>query len=90
MIKNDPSVVSHLENFQIYINLTNITAKKAKIQGFFVLSHGKYLNRKRAHNKLTQRLLMTQFDLHIHSCKHNYRRDTQAIAFVSDQAESRT
>eukprot|EP00957_Ditylum_brightwellii_P120978 9226981-Ditylum_brightwellii.AAC.1 len=33
---------------------------------------------------------MTQFDLHVHSCKHNYRRDTQAIAFVSDQAESRS
>eukprot|EP00957_Ditylum_brightwellii_P021054 1586475-Ditylum_brightwellii.AAC.1 len=31
-----------------------------------------------------------QFDLHVHSCKHNYRRDTQAIVFVLDQAESRS
>eukprot|EP00957_Ditylum_brightwellii_P087852 6690371-Ditylum_brightwellii.AAC.1 len=42
-------------------------AKKSKVQGFFVLSHGKYLNRKRANNELTQHLLMTQFDLHVNS-----------------------
>eukprot|EP00957_Ditylum_brightwellii_P091360 6956208-Ditylum_brightwellii.AAC.1 len=32
---------------------------------------------------------MVQFDLHVHSCKHNFKRNTQAIAFVSDSAESR-
>eukprot|EP00957_Ditylum_brightwellii_P132579 10110572-Ditylum_brightwellii.AAC.1 len=66
------------------MNLTNITAKKSKVQGFFVLSHGKFSNRKRAHTELTQQLLMHDFDFHVHSCKHNFQRDAQVIVFVSD------
>eukprot|EP00957_Ditylum_brightwellii_P181581 13831236-Ditylum_brightwellii.AAC.1 len=27
---------------------------------------------------------MHDFNLHVHSCKHNFLRDTQAIAFFSD------
>eukprot|EP00957_Ditylum_brightwellii_P017083 1288512-Ditylum_brightwellii.AAC.1 len=34
-IKNNYSVFLHIEKFQIYMNLTNITAKKSKVQGFF-------------------------------------------------------
>eukprot|EP00957_Ditylum_brightwellii_P105511 8043060-Ditylum_brightwellii.AAC.1 len=72
------------------MNFTNITAKKSKVQGFFVLSHGKFSNRKRAHMELTQQLFMHDFDLHMHSCKHNFRRDTQAIVFVSAPDDTRT
>eukprot|EP00957_Ditylum_brightwellii_P042535 3220421-Ditylum_brightwellii.AAC.1 len=39
--------------------------------------------------ELTQRLLMHDFNLHVHSCKHNFQRDTQAVAFVSDLANTR-
>eukprot|EP00957_Ditylum_brightwellii_P197984 15083456-Ditylum_brightwellii.AAC.1 len=70
------------------MNLTNITAKKSKVQGFFVLSHGKLSNRKRMHMELTQQLLMHNFKLHVHSCKHNFRRDTQAVMFVSNPADT--
>eukprot|EP00957_Ditylum_brightwellii_P179895 13704027-Ditylum_brightwellii.AAC.1 len=66
------------------MNLTNITAKTSKVQSFFVLSHGKFSNRKRVHMELTQQLLMHNFDLHVHLCKHSFRHDTQAVAFVSD------
>eukprot|EP00957_Ditylum_brightwellii_P118991 9075489-Ditylum_brightwellii.AAC.1 len=76
------------KKFQIYMNLTNITAKKSKVQGFFVLSHGKFSNRKRAHMELMQQLLMHNFDLHVHSCKHNFQHDTQAVAFVSIPADT--
>eukprot|EP00957_Ditylum_brightwellii_P092030 7006207-Ditylum_brightwellii.AAC.1 len=69
------------------MNLTNITAKKSKVHGFFVLSHGKFSNRKRAHMELTQQLLMHDFDLHVHLCKHNFLRDTQAVAFVSNPSD---
>eukprot|EP00957_Ditylum_brightwellii_P149971 11422190-Ditylum_brightwellii.AAC.2 len=31
---------------------------------------------------------MTRFDLHSHNCKHNYKRDTQAVAFSSDPDKS--
>eukprot|EP00957_Ditylum_brightwellii_P096836 7374506-Ditylum_brightwellii.AAC.1 len=72
------------------MNLTNITAKKSKIQGFFVLSHGKFTNHKRAHKELTLQLQMTGFDLHVHSCKHRHKGDTQIIAFVLDPAESQS
>eukprot|EP00957_Ditylum_brightwellii_P158284 12048306-Ditylum_brightwellii.AAC.1 len=70
------------------MNLTNITAKKSKVQGFFVFSHGKFSKQKRAHMELTQRLLMHNFNLHVHSCKRNFWRDTQADAFVSNPADT--
>eukprot|EP00957_Ditylum_brightwellii_P194468 14811020-Ditylum_brightwellii.AAC.1 len=54
-----------------------------------MFSHGTYSNRKAAHNKLTRHLIMSGFNLHNHHCKHNYRRDTQAVAFASDPDESR-
>eukprot|EP00957_Ditylum_brightwellii_P185176 14101941-Ditylum_brightwellii.AAC.1 len=31
---------------------------------------------------------MSGFDLHNHHCKHNYRRDTQEVAFASDPDKS--
>eukprot|EP00957_Ditylum_brightwellii_P102316 7799685-Ditylum_brightwellii.AAC.1 len=33
---------------------------------------------------------MVGFNLHVHSCKHRHKRDTQAIALVLDPAESRS
>eukprot|EP00957_Ditylum_brightwellii_P010599 802859-Ditylum_brightwellii.AAC.1 len=88
-IKNDNCMISHLKKYRIYMNLTNMQAKRSRVLGFFVFSHGTYSNRKAAHNELTQRLRMSGFDLHNHHCKHNNRRDTQAVAFTSDPDESR-
>eukprot|EP00957_Ditylum_brightwellii_P153278 11665796-Ditylum_brightwellii.AAC.1 len=65
-------------------------AKKSKVQGFFVLSHRQFSNRKRAHRELMQQLLMHNFDLHMHLCKHNFRRGTQAITFVSAPDDTHT
>eukprot|EP00957_Ditylum_brightwellii_P086657 6593569-Ditylum_brightwellii.AAC.2 len=31
---------------------------------------------------------MTGFDLHSNNCKHNYKRDMQAVTFASDPDES--
>eukprot|EP00957_Ditylum_brightwellii_P051713 3921323-Ditylum_brightwellii.AAC.2 len=31
---------------------------------------------------------MTGFNLHSHNCKHNYKCDTQAVAFASDPYKS--
>eukprot|EP00957_Ditylum_brightwellii_P005877 446255-Ditylum_brightwellii.AAC.1 len=77
-IKNDNCMISHLDKYQIYMNLTNVQAKQSQVLGFFVFSHGTYSNRKAAHNKLTKRLCMSGFDLHNHHCRHDYRHSTQA------------
>eukprot|EP00957_Ditylum_brightwellii_P169060 12867742-Ditylum_brightwellii.AAC.1 len=66
------------------MNLTNVRAKQSCVLGFFVFSHGTYSNRKAAYKELTQHLLMAGFDLHNHHCKHNFRRNTHAVAFASD------
>eukprot|EP00957_Ditylum_brightwellii_P130046 9919150-Ditylum_brightwellii.AAC.1 len=87
-IKNDNCMISHLEKCQIYMNLTNVRAKRYLVLGFFVFSYSTYSNRKAAHNELTKRLCMSGFDLHNHHCKHNYRRNTQAVAFASDPDKS--
>eukprot|EP00957_Ditylum_brightwellii_P174887 13316246-Ditylum_brightwellii.AAC.1 len=70
------------------MNLTNVKAKRSQYLGFFVFSHGTYSNRKAAHKELMLHLNMTGFDLHCHNCKHNYKRDTQAVAFASDPEKS--
>eukprot|EP00957_Ditylum_brightwellii_P015699 1183657-Ditylum_brightwellii.AAC.1 len=72
------------------MNTTNISSRKHQIQGFFVLSNGRYTNRKAAHKELTVHLLMTGFDLHVHYCRHQHKQDTQTIAFSSDPDKSWT
>eukprot|EP00957_Ditylum_brightwellii_P049716 3770213-Ditylum_brightwellii.AAC.1 len=34
-IKQDLCIASHLEQYRIYMNLTNVKAKQSRIQGFF-------------------------------------------------------
>eukprot|EP00957_Ditylum_brightwellii_P010468 792697-Ditylum_brightwellii.AAC.1 len=87
-IKNNTCVISHLEKYKTYMNLTNVQAKRSRVLGFFMFSHGTYSNRKAAHNELMLQLGMSGFDLHNHHCKHNYGRDTQVVAFASDPDES--
>eukprot|EP00957_Ditylum_brightwellii_P015667 1182301-Ditylum_brightwellii.AAC.1 len=65
-------------------------AKKSEIQGFFVFLHGKFANCKRAHKELMTWLQMMSFNLHVHSCKHRHKCDTQLIAFMLDPAKSHT
>eukprot|EP00957_Ditylum_brightwellii_P207765 15354437-Ditylum_brightwellii.AAC.1 len=70
------------------MNLTNAKAKQSRIQGFFLFSHGTYSNRKCAHTELSHCLLMTDFNLLNHHCKHNHRRNTQAVPFALDPNKS--
>eukprot|EP00957_Ditylum_brightwellii_P050683 3842419-Ditylum_brightwellii.AAC.1 len=72
------------------MNTTNIQSRKHRIQVFFVFSNGRYTDRQRAHTELSQRLLMKGFDLHVHHCRHQHRRNTQVVAFSSDPDESRS
>eukprot|EP00957_Ditylum_brightwellii_P102166 7788224-Ditylum_brightwellii.AAC.1 len=41
-IKNNSYVISHLKKYQIFMNLTNVKAKRSRVLGFFVFSHGAY------------------------------------------------
>eukprot|EP00957_Ditylum_brightwellii_P086656 6593569-Ditylum_brightwellii.AAC.1 len=52
-IKNDSCMISHLEKYRIFMNLTNVKAKQSRVLGVFVFSHGTYSNRKAAHKELT-------------------------------------
>eukprot|EP00957_Ditylum_brightwellii_P128016 9763312-Ditylum_brightwellii.AAC.1 len=88
-IKRDLCIARHLEQYRIYMNLTNVKAKQLRIQGFFLFSHGTYSNRKRTHVELLHCLLMANFDPLNHHCEHNHRSNTQAVAFASDPTESR-
>eukprot|EP00957_Ditylum_brightwellii_P153505 11683377-Ditylum_brightwellii.AAC.1 len=70
------------------MNLTNVKAKRSRVLGFSVFSHGTYSNRKAAHKELTLCLNMAGFDLYSHNCKHNYKRNMQVVAFASNPDES--
>eukprot|EP00957_Ditylum_brightwellii_P157839 12014159-Ditylum_brightwellii.AAC.1 len=66
-IKNNGCVSERLAKYRIFMNLTNVKAKRSRVLFFFVFSHGTYSNRKAAHKELMLCLNMTGFDLHSHN-----------------------